>query len=658
MSRRGGWGATVGAAVAAVAAVSLAAPAAVPAAATSPAQRLVDTYAPIVVVRAQRDPPCDDQEEQYRPTTVDVALGNPRVRLIAPRRAGPRPPPKYAPTAADLARLLSVGYHIDLPGDPLKSGCTYARDFAALERAGRAPAIAYAHIVRQPGETGLVVQYWFYYWFNQFNDVHEGDWEGMQIVFDANTPARALAEGPTEIGLFQHGGGERADWSDDKLSKRGTHSVAYAAVGSHATFYESAVYVGNGQGGSGLGCDNTTGPSRELRVRPVLVPTRPALGSRYQWLRFQGRWGQREASYNNGPTGPNTKQQWLRPFDTQDSLRSASPKLPGGALLGPTVTNAFCGTAAAVSSYINLAAGTPLGAVLLAVGLILLIVVPVVLTRWRPVELDPLRRRRAVGQLLRAALRLYRRNWRTLLTIGLVTVPIIAAVDGLRWVAEQIGRDAAHGSSGLHLDLSGTVTSIGAPIAQAVVAGAVVAFVRELERGRVAGVVTSYRALLSRFGAAAFGPLLATLGAVLLAITIIGIPIAIRKIVDWQFVQQEVLLEGRSLRQAFRGSTRLVRGHWWHTLGAIGFLWLLSVMAGPVLGFALIFTTLPLSAVNLFGSLVFALLIPFVALGRTLLYLDLAAARAEEPEPAPWWGRWRRRRARDAPGRPAPQASG
>ena len=57
----------------------------------------------------------------------------------------------------------------------------------------------------------------------------------------------------------------------------------------------------------------------------------------------------------------------------------------------------------------------------------------------------------------------------------------------------------------------------------------------------------------------------------------IGIPIAIWKYVDWQFVQQEVLFENKRIRDALRGSSRLVRGRWWYTVRVAGFLWLLSV---------------------------------------------------------------------------------
>lgn len=36
---------------------------------------------------------------------------------------------------------------------------------------------------------------------------------------------------------------------------------------------------------------------------------------------------------------------------------------------------------------------------------------------------------------------------------------------------------------------------------------------------------------------------------------------------------------------------------------------------------------------DLFGSVVSALLVPYIGAGRTLLYLDLAARRAHEPVP-------------------------
>ena len=105
-----------------------------------------------------------------------------------------------------------------------------------------------------------------------------------------------------------------------------------------------------------------------------------------------------------------------------------------------------------------------------------------------------------------------------------------------------------------------------------------------------------------------------------------------------------MLFEDKGIRDAFRGSTRLVRGHWFYTLRVAGFLWLLSIVAGPALGLALVFTEVPLWSINLLGSIVFALLIPYVAIARTLLYFDLRADRGAGP------GRAGRVRARAAPG--------
>ena len=101
------------------------------------------------------------------------------------------------------------------------------------------------------------------------------------------------------------------------------------------------------------------------------------------------------------------------------------------------------------------------------------------------------------------------------------------------------------------------------------------------------------------------------------------------------------------------GSTRVVRGHWWRTLAIAGFLSVLSVVPGPVLGFFLIFGNFSLTWVNIASSAVFALLLPFIAIGRTLLYLDLRARDEIVGARAPRWrrllARWRRG-ARPQPG--------
>ena len=50
---------------------------------------------------------------------------------------------KEAPTAADLSGR-GDGYHLDLPGDPLKPGCRYEQDYRSWN--GPRKPVVYAHV--------------------------------------------------------------------------------------------------------------------------------------------------------------------------------------------------------------------------------------------------------------------------------------------------------------------------------------------------------------------------------------------------------------------------------------------------------------------------------------------------------------------------------
>ena len=641
--------------LAAIASVSLlAAEGASAASATPDEENLVRAYAPILMLRAQADPvgnPCDTTEEQYNPPTwVKSVLGDPNVKLVHDVD-GKDVVVKTAPTAEDIAGL-GDDYYLDLPGDTLNAGCRYAEDFLNLKSGGRAPPITYAHIARETGHQGLVVQYWFFYYFNQFNDVHEGDWEGMQISFDADTAAQALADGPSQIALFQHAGGERADWDDAKVQKEDTHPVVYPAAGSHATFYDSAIYIQNGKNGSGVGCDNTEAPHSRTEPEPIIVPTHAPPGTQYEWLSYVGHWGQREKGFNNGPTGPTTKGQWLQPFTWMEDIRQDSPVLPGGSLLGPAASTAFCGAIAGASEFINLQAKNTWGAIGIALTVLLLLAVPPFLTRWRPVDLSTLRHPWAVGQLLRAAGQLYAKHAKVLVPIGLSALIVIGAFELAQFLFELAhrGQDVTQSVKipGLDLRFSGSFEGFGNPIGYACVSGAVVAFLRLREEGKPTNVGACYTAMWNRIWRVVGGQLGALALVTLLIITVIGIPFAIYFYIAWQLIQQVILFEDRSIRDAFRRSHELVRGNWWLTIRIVALLWLIGIVTGPVLGFVLIFLNFSPIMVNAIGSLIFALLIPYVAVGRTLLYLDLASREAEAPAPGRW-RRWLPRRAGPAP---------
>ncbi len=607
-------------------------------AAPSAAQRLADKYSPIVMVRKQTNGICDSSEEQYSPpTSVYSVLGNPKVRLLKTVGRKTIVLVKSAPTAADVARRPE-GVYLDLPGNPLSPGCKYAKDFAALKKSGHAPAVVYAHIARETGQPYFALQYWFFYYFNHFNDLHEGDWEGMQLTFKVDTPEAALSSEPDEIVLFQHSGGERADWDEPKVEKQGNHPVVYSAAGSHATFYSPGLWLGNGQNGSGVGCDDTTKPLTTVRPRVVLMPDEEESRGPFAWTSFTGRWGQLEAGFNNGPAGPNTKVVWRDPFTWMGKTRTDSPQVPGGSLMGPSIASAFCGAVAQVTSFLNFHSKNEAPAYGILAALALVIIVPLLITKWGPVQPDQLHQRRAFGQLALTSLRLYGRHLRPLVLLALSILGMLAAFEGLEYLL------------GAGLKINGPALTFGdpdsvvikvstpagipriliTPIAQASIA----AFMCNLDRSDDTGFISAWRAVLRRFWRLLFVQWLAGLLVLALLFSVIGIPYGLKKFIDWQFVQQEVLFEDRSIRDAMRSSTHRVRHHWWHTGIYSGILWLISQIPGPVIGFALLFTSIPVVDVNLVGSVIFALLIPFIEIARTLLYFDLGVRDEEAPAAA------------------------
>ena len=42
----------------------------------------------------------------------------------------------------------------------------------------------YAHIVVDEEEGRLSLQYWFFWYFNDWNNTHEADWENVQLFWD------------------------------------------------------------------------------------------------------------------------------------------------------------------------------------------------------------------------------------------------------------------------------------------------------------------------------------------------------------------------------------------------------------------------------------------------------------------------------------------
>jgi len=594
----------------------------------TPAEReLAERHAPVIMLKAQDDE-CDPDGEPYRPESVEIVLDNPEVAL---RQLGQQNPVvKWGPTAEDL-HGVGRGFFLDFPGNALEPGCLYERDnerFAADQS-----ATVYAHVVTDPDHPDrLALQYWIYWYYNDWNNKHESDWEGIQLLFEATSAEEALALEPLRVGYAQHEGGERADWDDDKLQREGERPVVYSSAGSHASYFSSAVYMGR-SGSEGFGCDNTDGPSTRIDPDVVVLPDHvDDPDDPLAWLAYDGRWGERQSGPFNGPTGPAAKGRWSEPVAWDEELRSSSVVLPGGDGQGAVVAAAFCDVVEWGSGTLIRFTLSPARTI---IGLLLVAFVAraaIRRTQWQAVTTVPLHRRRRAGQIIRAAAGVYRHAPWALLAFGLIYLPtsllaglvgrVVASLPVFDNVIELAGTN-----SGTNLVFALAAGGVPSLVAYVAVNAMVAHYFEPREVGDDISVLDPMRELWHHKGALFGGLVRATVIVYGLMITIIGIPWAIRQLVRYQFMPQAVTLEELDGTEALARSTELVKGRWFHTFVMV---LLFNGLAGAAsLGLGLVILVLsgglPLWLFSALVTTVYVVIVPLTAVAQTLLYGDAVA---------------------------------
>ncbi|MGD9572555.1 MAG: hypothetical protein AB7V62_11750 [Thermoleophilia bacterium] len=591
---------------------------------------LAERYAPVVRLHEPSDP-CGPGEP-YQPTDVNVLMGSDEVALRGPWDTTNIV--EIGPEAETLERGLP-GYHLDFPGETLRPGCTFEEWSARMKE--QAPPTTYARAVVEEAYPGkLALQYWFFYLFNDWNNAHEGDWEMIQIVFDAATPAEALREQPVEVGYSQHSSAERAAWGDPKLELvDGTHPVVYPAEGSNANFFSADIFLMRSQA-EGVGCDDAQAPSVEVRPVVATVPMEPGAYLRdFPWLGFQGRWGERQAGVFNGPTGPNMKTSWTEPITwSEESWRDRSFAVPAGGALGTTATDVFCGVIAAGSEVLRRVKANPGVALVVIGGLAVLLVWALSRTSWSPSAPLPLARRRSWGHLLRAALAMFGRHPRLFMGIGLLFVPLGLLITLIQWILfratmfapllDETGERNAF-TAGLALVLGLVFTLLGYATVQAATAWAA----RATDEGRAVDALDAYRAVLPRWRDLLVALLVLAGVQLLLDSTVVLIPVAVFLLVRWSLLGIVVGSEDEPRPGVLRRSARLARGSWWRVAGIV-LVAAAALAAGPVVGvLVLLVTGAAFDLVNLIAALVYVVALPLAALVQTYLYHDLRL----RPEP-------------------------
>jgi len=603
---------------------------------SSAEERLADKYAPIVMIKSQ-DKPCDPDGEQYAPTSVDIVVDNPDVLL---RQVGNDDPViMRAPGAADLFGL-SEGFYLDFPGSAFEPACVYETDFDRYSgtQTGERQAVVYAHVARQddrPDE--LALQYWFYWYFNDWNNKHEGDWEGIQLLFEASSVEDALTQQPVSVGYAQHEGGERADWDSDKLKRDGDRPVVYPSAGSHASYYGSALYLGR-SGSEGFGCDTTDGPSDRIAADVVLLPSSVEdPDDPLAWLAFEGRWGERQSGAFNGPTGPLDKERWDNPIDWHDELRANAVVVPAGDSQGDVIVNTFCNVVEWGSGSLILFRTSPLQLLVAFTLAFLLARWLVRRTVWDRVPGAPLVRRRRAGQIIRAAASSYRHRARALIVFGLVYMPTAVIVGGAIAVIERLPLvrqliDLVGEAGEINLGSAMVAGGIASLISYVAVNAMVAAYYGQYGRGDDGTPLDAVRYAWKRAPALAAGFGRAFAIVLVLMLSIVGIPWGIRQLVRYQFMPQAVVLEDLNGREGLARSTALVQGRWWHTAVMVTLFHLLIAFSGMVIGLLLLLIVagIPLWLFSGLVTLVYALIVPLAAVAQTLLYGDAVAEKANE----------------------------
>jgi hypothetical protein len=599
-------------------------------------EELAERYAPVVRLVEQEEE-CGPGEP-YEPIDIDAILDEDTVSLRGPWRSNDLV--TIAPSADDLGRGL-YEYNLDFPGDALNPGCDYER-WARRITEGTGPTV-YAHVAQEPAYPDRVsLQYWLFYPFNDWNNLHEGDWEMIQLVFPAASVEEALEMEPLEVGYSQHEGAERAEWGEEKLELvDGTHPVVYPAAGSHANFYTEGLHLGR-SAEQGVGCDDTTGPHEELRPATLAIPSDPAAArAAFPWIAFEGRWGERQQAFYNGPTGPNLKTQWTEPVTWAEDWRDRSYAVPAGGAFGTDATDFFCSAVEAGSNFVLRAVdnGGRLALVLgvLAAALIFLLT----RTSWRPSTPLSARRRRSWGQTFTASWRLHRLRPRLFLGIGLVVIPISLVITGLQILlfsaTSLVGIDPDGEGGGFRVGLGVWIGTVLTLLALALVQAACARAMAEIDAGRDVGLREAYRL--------AFDSVRELLGALAVAVAVLTalsvsiflVPIAIWLAVRWALLVPVVELEERGGLSALRRSGQLVRLQWLKVGTLIVAAAALAIVAGPFLGALLILLVdAPFGLVNVLAGLIYAVAMPFVGIATTYVYFDtLVREHLEEAEPAP-----------------------
>lgn len=199
---------------------------------------------------------------------------------------------------------------------------------------GSYPVTYYVRFKSLYGKT--IIQYWLFYYYNDFYNDHEGDWEMIQVIFDGDDILKGNLK-PVEVALTGHDHGISLTWED--VDTTGTHPNIYVAKGSHANYFNNDAHPRTYYYLVQL--DDVTSTERQIIGENVSIIK---IDDSTPWLQYKGHWGQIIMSpYSSGPQGPLWKSTWNKPFEWYRNIGSPLGYVlyvPGIDLLPYSISNA------------------------------------------------------------------------------------------------------------------------------------------------------------------------------------------------------------------------------------------------------------------------------------------------------------------------------
>ena len=219
-----------------------------------------------------------------------------------------------------------------------------------IGREGANYPITYYARVLEPNAAGVsAIQYWFFYYYNDWAHEHEGDWESVLVFLRGTNPIAVAAS--------THEGGEVRHWMH--VEQQDGHPVLYVAAGSHAFYFQAGAFMAE-RAVAGLRVtsvdaalfgkevldfvDFTPAAEESVAVSAesvVLIPEPdsesglwghldhdPACTGdcpyNFEWLNYEGRWGAVGMSVAGGFSGPRGPAEsglpWENPYLWADTV--------------------------------------------------------------------------------------------------------------------------------------------------------------------------------------------------------------------------------------------------------------------------------------------------------------------------------------------------